>query len=117
MNFSHYILAIWILICICIRFYIIDGNYPDPRFIAAWPYDTSENRCCACAGLEKSSVRRTKITSADWFNPDRSGFYRQLGLEETFSFQDGIDLLCERCPNLRRVMLLQYQAVLRIWIH
>jgi hypothetical protein len=50
-------------------------------------------------------VRRTKITSADWFNPDRSGFYRQLGLEETFSFQDGIDLLCERCPNLRQVML------------
>jgi hypothetical protein len=49
-------------------------------------------------------VRRTKITSANWFNPDRSGFYRQLGLEETFSFQDGIDLLCERCPNLRRVI-------------
>jgi len=52
-------------------------------------------------GLTKGT--KTHITSADWFNPDILKFHKKLGLQDSFSFQDGLELLSEKCPHLSRL--------------
>ena len=64
------------------------------------------------------SDRTTKIISADWFNPDINRFNKQLGLSN-FTFQDGLNLLCAKCPLLRKLtlgktLLLEFSHPIRI---
>lgn len=54
-------------------------------------------------GLTPGTV--THITSADWFNPDMVQFNEKLGLQQSFSFQDGLELLSEKCPHLSRLTI------------
>ena len=62
--------------------------------------------------------RTTKILTADWFNPDINRFNKLLGLSD-FTFQDGINLLCSKCPLLRKLtigktLLLEFSHPIRI---
>eukprot|EP00092_Neocalanus_flemingeri_P016769 GFUD01018137.1.p1 GENE.GFUD01018137.1~~GFUD01018137.1.p1 ORF type:complete len:556 (-),score=107.62 GFUD01018137.1:36-1703(-) len=65
-----------------------------------------------------NSIRTTRITSADWFNPDINRFNKQLGLPH-FTFQDGLNLLCSKCPHLMKLtlgktLLLEFSHPIRI---
>ena len=60
----------------------------------------------------------TKIISADWFNPDMNRFNKQLDLPD-FTFQDGLNLLCSKCPRLKKLtigktLLLEFSHPVRI---
>ena len=64
------------------------------------------------------SDRTTRIISADWFNPDINRFNKQLGLKN-FTFQDGLNVLCTKCPLLRKLtlgktLLLEFSHPIRI---